>query len=217
MNTFSARRFLSQTGARCPQTLFQQRRLEDRAALEAVDVKCIHLGLTDALFRRKPYRETSLWTTLIPELGHIYPVYKKHVVSGRIADDDCDTLREAAGFLQQLIDPRPGILLAPLGIGGHVDHVLVRTIAEQCGKQIVYYSDFPYNQRAASSGFVRDKGLVEMRWAEQNDAKIELISAYETQVDALFRGGSIPLAPESYFSAPRDTRDSFIGCNDYMA
>jgi LmbE family N-acetylglucosaminyl deacetylase len=215
--TLSARRFFHQMGAQCPQTLFQQRRLEDRAALETIDVKCVHVGLTDALFRRRPYRKQSLCTTLIPELGHIYPVYRKHVVSGRIAGDDADTLRDASEALQRLAGPREGILLAPLGIGGHVDHVLVRTVAEQSGKSVVYYSDFPYNQRAAGSGFVQDKGLIEMRWAKPSEAKIKLIRAYGTQVDALFGGGSIPLAPEVYFSSPRDIQRSFAGRNDYMA
>ena len=215
--TLSARRFLQQVGAQSPQTLFRQRRLEDRAALESINVGCVHVGMTDALFRRRPYRKPPLGSTLIPEFGHIYPLYRKHVVSGRIADEDTGTVRDALEVLRQLVGRGPGLVVAPLGIGGHVDHVLVRTIAEQSGRPVVYYSDFPYNQRAARSRFVRDKGLVETPWAGPSQAKLDLIRAYGTQVDALFRGSSIPMVPEVYFSSPEDIRGSLAGRNDHLA
>ena len=48
--------------------------------------------------------------------------------------------------------------------------------------QVVYYSDFPYNQQhQADGGFIRRHGL--------------------TQVRALFRDGRIPVVPELYFLA----------------
>jgi hypothetical protein len=33
------------------------------------------------------------------------------------------------------------------GVGGHVDHILVRTAAQSSGAPVAYYSDFPGNRR----------------------------------------------------------------------
>jgi LmbE family N-acetylglucosaminyl deacetylase len=216
--TFSARRYLHQLGAQNPQRLYQQRQLEDRAALEPLGISCVHVGLTDALFRRKPYRKPSFASTLIPEFAHLYPVYRKHVISGRIADDDAGTLEDATQILQRMGGFNLGVVLAPLGVGGHVDHVLVRTAAEQSGNRVVYYSDFPYNQRAAvHDGFIQDRGLVEMQEEEPARAKIGLIQAYATQLEGLFDGGRIPLVPEVYFAAPGKLQDCSAGSSEHFA
>jgi hypothetical protein len=80
--------------------------------------------------------------------------------------------------------------------------VLVRTAAERAKAQVVFYCDFPYNQRHLfDDDFPRRHGLVEMRWSELIEAKAELIRAYETQVRALFKGGPIPPVPEVFFYA----------------
>jgi LmbE family N-acetylglucosaminyl deacetylase len=199
--TLSARRYLHQVGARDAQTLYQQRRAEDRAALEPLGITGVHAGLTEALFRRRPHPgRRSRWARLLPELAHTYPVYRLHITSGRIAAADTGTLHDACDVIQRLAGSGPSLLLAPLGVGGHVDHVLVRTAAERSGAQVVYYSDFPYNQRdPAHDTFIRRNGLVETRWSGLAEAKAELIRAYRTQSQALFHGGRIPLVPEIFF------------------
>ena len=152
------------------------------------------------------------------EFAHLYPVYRKHVISGRIADDDAGTLQDATQILRRMSGFNPGVVLAPLGVGGHVDHVLVRTAAEQSGNRVVYYSDFPYNQRAAvHDGFIQDRGLVEMPGGEPAQAKIGLIKAYASQLGGLFDGGKIPLVPEVYFSAPGGLQDFPAGSSEHFA
>jgi LmbE family N-acetylglucosaminyl deacetylase len=199
--TLSARRLLHQMGAADAKTLYRKRRTEDRAALEPMGLTCRHAGLTEAQFRHRSVAGTRRrWAAMLPELAHIYPVYRVHVVSGRVAPADAGTLREAREFIQRIAGPPPALVLAPLGVGGHVDHVLARTAAERSGTRIVYYSDFPYNQRhRADLAFVRRKGLVEARWPRLTEAKAELIRAYRTQAGALFPGGRIPLVPEVFF------------------
>lgn len=199
--TLSARRYLNQVGADSAQALYQQRRAEDRAALEPKSITCIHAGLTEALFRRRPIRTTRrLAAHLLPELAHIYPVYRLHLTSGRIAPADAGTLQDADDFIQQVADSDRHLLVAPLGVGGHVDHVLARSAAERSGARVVYYSDFPYNQRESLPyGFIERNGLEETRCFEFSTARMELIQAYRTQVLAMFPGGHIPLAPEVFF------------------
>lgn len=208
--TLSARRYLHQVGADDAETLYRQRRAEDRAALEPMAISCVHAGLTEAQFRRRPGPGGRPWfTAVLPELAHIYPVYRLHVTSGRIAPTDAGTLREAAGFIQRMAGRGPNLMLAPLGVGGHVDHVLVRTAAERSGARVAYYSDFPYNQRhPADPGFIERQGLVETEWSLLLAAKADLIRAYQTQAAALFPGGSIPLVPEMYFVSPAWGRPS---------
>lgn len=203
-HTFSARRYLKQVGVGSAQALYRHRRAEDRAALEAIGVTCIHAGFSEALFRRRPPRRR--WapaTRLLPELAHVYPVYRWHITAGRIAASDAGTLQNVCDVVAKVTRSCPSVVLAPLAVGAHVDHVLVRTAAECSGAQVIYYSDFPYNRRHVPDGdFVRRHGLIETRWSQLVDEKADLVRAYETQVQALFHESRIPLAPEVFFYAP---------------
>lgn len=198
--TLSARRYLHQVGARDAETLYRQRRAEDRAVLEPMGIENVHTGLTDAQFRRRPHPgQPSGCARLLPEVTHIYPVYRLHVVSGRIAAADAGTLRQARESIQRAARAGQALVVAPLGVGRHVDHVLARTAAERSGVPVAYYSDFPYNQRhRPDAAFIRRHGLIEARWSRVS-AKAELIRAYQTQARALFRDGRIPLRPEAFF------------------
>ena len=203
--TLSARRYLRQVGERDAEAVYQRRRAEDRAALEPLGITCVHAGLTEALFRRRPARQSrARLARLLPELAHIYPSYRAHVTSGRVVAADAGTLREAREIIHRVAGPGLNLVLAPLGVGGHVDHVLVRTAAQRSGAPVAYYSDFPYNQRdQASDAFIYRHGLVETTWPGPTEAKVELIRTYGSQMWTLFRGADIPLAPEVFFSAGR--------------
>ena len=116
--TLSARRYLHQVGAKDAAALYRQRREEDRAALQPLGITCVHAGLVDAPFRRQPgARARSWWARLMPELAHIYPIYRLNITSGRIAQADAGTLRDAASLIQRLAAPGPALVLAPLGVG----------------------------------------------------------------------------------------------------
>ena len=213
-HTLSARRYLHQVGTQNAELLYQQRRQEDRAALEPIGITCVHARLPEALFRRRPRQEgrSSLGARLLPELDHVYPVYRAHITAGRIAADDAGTLRQVREIIQHMAGSAQGVVLAPLGVGKHVDHVLVRTAAERSGARVVYYSDFPYNQRhPVDCEFVRRNRLVETRWSRLIEAKAELVRVYGTQVQALFDGGHIPAVPEVFFSAASCTSKALPG------
>jgi LmbE family N-acetylglucosaminyl deacetylase len=201
-HTLSARQYLRQIGVADAERLYQARRAEDRTVLEGMRVEWLHAGLTDALFRRKPERahgEPWPLERLLPELTHLYPTYRLHISSGHVAPGDAETLERILGIVRVLSAQGPGLLLAPLGIGGHVDHVLVRTAAELSGQRAVYYNDFPYRQRyAVDAGFVRRNSLAKTTWFRELQAKPALVRGYRTQAHALFPGGRVPLAPEVY-------------------
>jgi LmbE family N-acetylglucosaminyl deacetylase len=204
--TLSARRYLWKVGTSDAEALYRARRAEDRAVLDRMGITCVHVGMTEGLFRRKNTAPSSSGVRLagrvLPELDHAYPTYRLHLASGRLSARDDGTLRRVLDTVESLVSAQPMLLLAPSGVGGHVDHVMVRTAAERCRRPVIYYSDFPYNQRhAVDTVFIRRNGLVEMTWKQELAAKAALVRAYRTQVAALFPRGAIPLVPETYLLA----------------
>lgn len=212
-HTFSARCYLRQTGASDAGRLYLSRRAEDQAILDDAAINYFHAGLTEALFRQRarpllnrfPYA-----ARLLPELSHVYPTYRLHIVRGRISPHDTGTLRCIIDAIDHLSLKSSTLFLAPLAVGNHVDHVLVRRAAELSRKHVVYYSDFPYNIRHSTDAtFVQRGGLTQATWSGNLSAKPALIRAYRTQVEALFPGGDIPLLPEIYF-LPEQQRSSVM-------
>lgn len=200
--TISARCYLRQTRCSDANKLYLARRSEDRAVLEGVAISYLHVGLTEALFRRRtrPRLSRLPWAgRLIPELSHIYPTYRLHIIRSGMSPHDASTLRLIYDVIDKLSLQSATLFLAPLAVGGHVDHILVRTGAELSQKRVAYYSDFPYNMRYhADSSFVQKNALVQATWSRDISAKLALIRAYRTQVNALFPGGKIPSVPEIY-------------------
>lgn len=199
--TLSARQFLRQTGAVDAEELYTARRAEDSAVLGRLGVARFHAGFVDGLFRRdaEPARWRRRAARLLPELGHVYPTYRLHLARGRVAPRDAETVRRVTDTVRELLAPGQGVLLAPLGVGGHADHVLVRTAAALSGLPAVYYSDFPYNLRAAPDpAFTGPLAATELSFARGLDAKAELVRGYRTQVGALFPDGTVPRVPEVY-------------------
>ena len=205
--TYSARRYLHQCRKRTANSLFLARRAEDQAVLEGAGISYVHVGLKEILFRRRtqPLLNWFPWTSgLIPELSYSYPTYHLHVLRGGISPDDLGTIRSVLDTIDHLSLESSTLFLAPLGIGGHKDHILVRTAAELSRKRVAYYSDFPYNTRhSVDLSFVQRNSLMQTTWSRDVAAKLPLIRAYRTQVDALFPAGKIPVVPETYLLPKR--------------
>ncbi|MDH6137103.1 LmbE family N-acetylglucosaminyl deacetylase [Kitasatospora sp. MAA4] len=200
-HTLSAMRYLHQVGERDAARHYAARRAEDIHVMTHLAVDWRHLGLTEGLFRRRP-ATTPVRSRLhraLPECGHIYPTYRLHLARGRIADQDEATLHAATAAVARLAAEGPALFLAPLAVGGHADHLIVRQAAAAAADHAVYYSDFPYNQaEPADPAFVRTHHLqpcAPLRTAEPKEA---LVRGYRTQVPALFPDGRIPEVPEVY-------------------
>jgi LmbE family N-acetylglucosaminyl deacetylase len=218
----STRRYLRLTGAADAQDLYAARRAEDKEALEHMGVACRHIGLPDGQFRRKPGHLLTgkpRWPERrLAELSHIYPTYRFHLAAGRISRYDDVTLRCVVNAIEAAAAAEgSALVLAPLGVGGHADHLLVRTAAERVPSRVIYYSDFPYNQRhTAKTDFVERRSLVQTAWRRGLDEKAELIRAYRSQVPSLFPGGRIPLVPEVYL-VPGEPAGGSRGADDVRA
>jgi LmbE family N-acetylglucosaminyl deacetylase len=200
--TSSARRYLRLNEVQHANSLFLARRTEDQAILEGAGISYVHVGLTDALFRRRtrPLLDRLPWAgKLIPELCYIYPTYRWHVIRGSISPDDASAIHSIIDTMDRLSSESATLFLAPLAVGGHKDHILVRTAAELSGKRVAYYSDFPYNMLfGVDLSFVQRNSLAQATWSRDLASKQPLIRGYRTQVDALFPDGKIPVVAEVY-------------------
>jgi LmbE family N-acetylglucosaminyl deacetylase len=199
-HTRAARSFLRQCAVPDAATLYSARRSEDARVLDELGVAHTHLGYTDALFRRREAGTPLVRHAgrLLPEVVHRYPTYRFDIAKGRIAAGDRTVAGAVADRVRQL-DAR--WVFCPLGIGRHVDHLIVRAVGERFTDRVVYYADFPYSETCAPDpGFLALHRLAPWTWSEGIAAKEAAIRGYRSQVDALFAAGRIPLVPETYYS-----------------
>lgn len=197
--TLSAHAFARRSGAPDPRTLYAARRAEDRAALSTLDVEPVHLGLVDALFRRR----TSHWTgpRRPAELQAVYPTYRWHVARGTVSRRDTETVQTVEDHLRALVaEVAPGTVVAPMGTGRHVDHLVVAQATERAVPDAVYYADLPYALTAgADHGLVRRRQLRPRTWQRGVEHKPALLALYGTQLHAMFPGGPLPDLTECYY------------------
>jgi len=108
-HTRAARTFLRQCGATDAAALFAQRRAEDVAVLDGLGVRHVHLGYSDALFRRRrdPSGLLGRVGRLLPELDHRYPTFRFDIDLGRVSRGDRELCEEITE--QVLYGPRQRI------------------------------------------------------------------------------------------------------------
>lgn len=120
--------------ARCGHTDYNamdEREKEDNRALEVVHARTERLQLPEAL-----YRKHTDGTYMYQEDSAIF-------VSDIPAFDDA--FRDVVHRIAEQIDAvQPDMVLAPVGIGGHVDHLLVSAAAERLDCAVFHYEDVPY-------------------------------------------------------------------------
>jgi LmbE family N-acetylglucosaminyl deacetylase len=111
--------------------LEHRRASEDMKAMDVLNVSWNHLCLTDAAFRcagGKP----------------IYP-NSRAMFSGAVSPSDVAVKDE----LRQAIIPfvNHNVFVVPVGVGNHIDHILVRQAVEELvpATDICYFLDYPYS------------------------------------------------------------------------
>jgi LmbE family N-acetylglucosaminyl deacetylase len=163
------------------------RRNEDQRAAELLGVRVQHMDIPDCVYRTdadgKPLYpdEASLW-------GQVHP--------------DDPVLSHLEGFR---VPEQVTHLYVPMGVGAHVDHLVVREIGiaiyrllnqiDQGHKHtLLFYVEFPYNEKpdavqAAQQSIPEDIHLVahDVKLSHQNvNAKIEGIKAYQSQISTFW-------------------------------
>jgi LmbE family N-acetylglucosaminyl deacetylase len=161
---------------------------EDRRAMDLLGAGCLHLDYPDAIYRY--HGRAFLYHTDEELFGCLHPA-------------DGDLRSEVAAAIFDASSSQDSIVYAPLAVGNHVDHQLVRNAlltlhADPTG--VVFYEDYPYVDRpgALTSALEALRTRVWESALQPIDevclnAKIEAISAYQSQVASLF-GNSTAMA-----------------------
>lgn len=104
-----------------------ERRLEDLEACSILTAQAVHLKWLDCIYRFKNNGEA-----LIQENDDLF-----------VSNPEEELIEEIAAFLRQNT-PAHAHLVIPMGIGGHMDHRLVKAAAEKSNLTATYYADYPY-------------------------------------------------------------------------
>lgn len=150
------------------------RREEDRAALTMLGAVPVHWDFRDCIYRRAPDGRL-----LYPDSDALW---------GPIAEEDGRLREELVRRIAEL--PSSARLCVPLGVGGHVDHRLVRQAAEATGRPLIYYEDYPY---AGQAGKV-EQALGEAAWESERigldeaalEAKVAAALCYRSQISSFW-------------------------------
>jgi LmbE family N-acetylglucosaminyl deacetylase len=141
---------------------------EDRAFAQLCGARLIDGGFRDAIVRKRRYRS----------LRHLF---------GPLQPDEEPLLEEVRQQLQDLVDEGHRKVLAPLGIGQHVDHQLAHEAARRLrDAEVLFYEDTPYvftphqlGRRLDELGAERDADATTARSSTAN----ELLASARTWLD----------------------------------
>jgi LmbE family N-acetylglucosaminyl deacetylase len=153
------------------------RRAEDARACARLGADLLSWSLPDAIYRLDPATGEPLYTS-------------NELLFGNLPRAEAPLIAELAAQMGAL--PAAGRIFAPLGLGSHVDHQLVRAAAERAFASLLFYEDYPYVQREPEAL----EALLQPREAWESvlfslregaiTARIEAIAAYASQIRVLF-------------------------------
>jgi len=165
---------LSESGFSSPQEQEKKRKKEDEEAMKKLKVNFLHLDFVDAgyrIFGKKPlYSGSSLF-------------------SGKVFHHD----GLLASKLEKALKPFKEFdrVAIPLGVGGHIDHVLTRKAAEKVfdGKKISYFVDFPYASKISNWSLFNILKLLGKKLSvkKMSAQKKEVLKIYTSQFELHFK------------------------------
>jgi LmbE family N-acetylglucosaminyl deacetylase len=157
------------------------RRVEDKEALSVLDVDGLRWEWPDCIYRRHMDTGDFLYQSDAALFGSPHPLEKA-------------LIEDLARRLANLPLSPGGQVYAPLTVGGHVDHRLVRRAAELWGPphgELVFYEDYPYAERPEAlaavvgdgSGWQAEAVLLDERAMV---AKTAAVARYRSQINTFF-------------------------------
>ncbi len=166
-----AKATLSAWGGKGGEASLWIRREEDKKAAAVVGAKAVHFDFLDCIFRRDR-NGNVLYTDVIAEPDPA----------------EADLPAQIAQTMIAWLKP-DDIAVCQLGIGDHVDHVIVRKAAEMLPRELMYDSDLPYSIRNPGDFKVKTAGMKEIV-QPVGEAALEswmrAIEVYTTQMPSLF-------------------------------
>jgi LmbE family N-acetylglucosaminyl deacetylase len=171
------------------QETVRHRRGEDRKAARIVGAKSVHFDVPDCIYRRRPDGE---------------PLYQGIYVQPH--DAEAELVDQIAESIEKRLDSGDRII-CQLGVGGHVDHVIVRDAVEKLNRPLKYTADLPYLFWQPETLAPLVTGMSESRHPITEaglQAWIEAVLAYESQLSTLFESATAMETEIRSFYAERD-------------
>jgi LmbE family N-acetylglucosaminyl deacetylase len=147
------------------------RREEDMEAAGIIGAKTVHFDVPDCIYRRGPDGEPLYLDIFVPP----------HAAEAHLPDQIAQTIAPRLRREDQVI--------CQLGIGGHVDHILVRQAVERLNRQLWYAADLPYLFKGPGELAPLVAGMEESLYSITEAglrAWVEAVLAYESQLSSLF-------------------------------
>ena len=106
------------------------RRAEDLRSCAVLGAVARHFTIPDCIYRRSTKSRAALYDS-------------EEAIYGNIHSEEATLVLRLGQLLAGTLDKSANVV-CPIGVGGHVDHRLVRAAAEKCGCSLWYYADYPY-------------------------------------------------------------------------
>ena len=158
-----------------------QRRQEDKLACQSLTAGYRHYSLPDCIYRLHPESKQPLYAS-------------EEALFGDLAAADLAVMDAWAAKLATEL-PANAQIYSPLTLGGHVDHQLMRRIAEKLPGQLAYYADFPYVLKTGipvdivplgySAQHIPITGEALAAWQDSVACYVSQISTFWTSLDAM--------------------------------
>ncbi len=116
-----------QWGIESAEDVLAARRIENQEAAALVGAETVNFSIPDCIYRRSPTGELLYPEEVFAPLH----TFEKNL--------DADIAAALTSELQP-----DDMIVSPLAIGGHLDHILTRLAAEHLGRPLWYYADIPY-------------------------------------------------------------------------
>ncbi len=151
--------------------LIRSRRAEDEKACQLVGAKPVYFDYLDCIYRRG---KNDDWL-------YSYIFVPPH-------EDEADLPARIAESISARLEPTDQ-LVCQLGLGSHVDHIVVRRAVELIQRPLLYYVDIPYLFKTPEEFSPNTAGMKANAYAVSEaglGAWQEAIAAYESQISSLF-------------------------------
>jgi len=152
------------------------RRAEDLEACRRLGATPHHFDLPECIYRRNE----ADGSPLVEKEAHLWQ--PRHLAEAGL-------IRQVSLRIAEQL-PRQARLALPFSMGGHIDHRLVRAAAEQVGRSLWFYPDFPYSTQpgVTLSDFV-DPHWLQLSFAVSIGGLVawqEAIAAYRSQIGSFW-------------------------------
>ena len=165
------------------------RRAEDLEATRIVGAKPVHFDVPDCIYRRSPDGEPLYLDIFV----------QPHEAEAHLPDQIAETIVPRLRTDDQVI--------CQLGIGGHVDHILVRQAAERLNRSLWYAADVPYLFKQPEELAPQVAGMKESLHSITEAglrAWVEAVLAYKSQLSSIFENPEHIEADIRSYYAERD-------------